>query len=159
MYSYQFTKSYNLEKLNLEIEAAHIPMISMDLISSSVFVVNCAAQLTNDQLAALNRVVAAHIASTSMVDFVASRIIAARAFGIKLIAQYGAQNVLAGYSIEIIQDVMIRTAKVQAALNSGSLYVAITEINSIVPDDTVITAVKLQTVRNQIEDYLGIPRT
>lgn len=159
MYSYPFNKAYNLEQLNLEIEAAHIPMISMDLLSPTSFVVNTANQLTNAQQLALNQVVASHIAATNLVDTVASKIMAARAFGIKIITQYGAQNILAGYPVSVIQDIMLRTAKVQGALNTGSLYVAITEINAIVPDDSIITAVKLQAVRNQIEDYLGIPRT
>lgn len=159
MFHYTYNKQYNLDKLVKEIESAAIPMISMDLISDSEFVVNTANQLTNSQILALNGVVAAHTLTTNIQDVVAAKIMAARDFGTRLIAQYGAQNVLSGYSIEIIQDIMTKTAKVQAALNTGSLYVAIQELNSVETDDTIITAAKIKVFRNQIEDYLQIPRT
>lgn len=159
MYHYPYNKAYNLDKLNQEIAAAGIPMISMDLLSSTSFVVNTPVQLTNTQQATLNAVVAAHVATTDVVAAVAARILAARNFGVHVIARYGAQNVLAGYSIDTIQEIMIKTAKVQAALNTGSLYVAIQEINNIEPDGVIITTEKLKAVRNEIEDYLQIPRT
>jgi hypothetical protein len=159
MYSYSYNKEYNLEKLNLEIAAAGIPMMSMDLISNTHFVVNTAVQLSNNQQAVLNQVVASHVPISTLLDTVANRILAARSFGTRVIARYGAANVLAGYSIEQIQEITIKTAKVQAALNTGSLYVAITEINNIQPDGVLITTEKLKAVRNEIEDYLQIPRT
>lgn len=159
MYSYPYSKQYNLDKLVNEIAAAGIPMISMDLPSSSEFIVNTANALTNTQITALNAVVASHTLTTNVQDIVASKISAARDFGLKLITQYGAQNVLSGYSVEQIQDIMSRTARAQVALNTGSLYVAIAELNAIETDDTIITAAKIKVFRNQIEDYLGIPRT
>lgn len=159
MFSYSYTKQYNLDKLNSEIAAAGIPMISMDLISSNEFIVNTANQLTNSQIAILDGVIAAHTVTTNMQEIVAAKIAAARNFGLKLITQYGAQNVLSGYSIEQIQDIMTRTAKVQAALNTGSLYVAIQELNAVQTDASIITEAKIKQFRNQIEDYLQIPRT
>lgn len=159
MFSYTFNKPYTLEKLNNEIAAADIPMISMDLVSDTMFVINTSVQLTNSQQLALNQVVASHVKTTDLVNIVADKILAARAFGTRVIARYGASNVLAGYSIEVIQDIMIKTTKVQAALNTGSLYVAIQEINNIQPDGVYITDAKLKAVRNEIEDYLQIPRT
>lgn len=159
MFHYPFTKAFTLDKLNLEIAQSGIPMISMDIISENQFVINTAVQLTNSQQATLNQVVASHVPVSTMLDIVANRILAARAFGTKLIARYGASNVIAGYSIEQIQDIMTRTARVQSALNTGSLYVAIQEINAIEPDGVLITVEKLKSVRNEIEDYLQIPRT
>lgn len=159
MFNYSFTKAYTANKLIEEIGNAGIPMMSMDLISNTQFIVNVANQLTNAQLLTLNQVIASHVVTSSMVQLVADKIIAARAFGIGVIARYGAQNVLAGYDIATIQAIMIKTAKVQAALNTGSLYVAISEINAIEPDGVIITVEKLTHVRNEIEDYLQIPRT
>jgi len=159
MFSYTFTKSYTLDKLVSEIAMAGIPMISMDLNSDTQFTINTAQQLDNSQQLKLNQVVAAHVAATDAVGAITAKIIAARTFGVHTIARYGAKNVLSGYDVATIQDIMIRTAKVQAALNSGSLYVAIQEINNIEPDDTIITVAKLKSVRNEIEDYLQIPRT
>lgn len=159
MNSYPYTKLYNLDALVNQIAAANIPMISMDLISTTQFVVNTANALTNDQIAVLNAVVASHVSTTNLQDMVTAKIVAARDFGMNLIAQYGAQNVLSGYNISQIQDIMNRTAKVQNALNTGSLYVAITELNAIQTDDSIITADKIKSFRNLIEDYLQIPRT
>lgn len=159
MFSYTFHKAYTLNKLTEEIAAAGIPMMSLDLTSSTEFTVNVAQQLTNAQQAALNQVVGAHAAISTLQESVAAKIMAARDFGVRLIAQYGAQNVLSGYTVEQIQEIMIRTAKVQSALNTGSLYVAISELNSIELDDSIITAPKIKVFRNQIEDYLQIPRT
>lgn len=159
MFHYKFSKKYNLDKLNNEIAAANIPMISMDLISDSEFIVNTAVELTSQQLQTLNAIIAAHVTTTNIKDVVAARIMAARDFGMKLIAQYGAQNVLSGYDIQQIQYIMEKTAKVQAALNTGSLYVAINELNAIEPDGNLITAEKIASFRNLIEDYLQIPRT
>lgn len=159
MFKYPFTKAYNLEKLNQEIMAAGIPMISMDLPSSTQFIVNTNNQLTNLQQLTLNSVVEAHNSSIDLLTIVTNKIYNARLFGIRLMCKYGAQNVLSGYNVDTIQHIMTRTAKVQAALNTGSLYVAITEINLVEPDDTIITVAKLKAVRNEIEDYLQIPRT
>jgi hypothetical protein len=159
MFSYPFTKTYNLDKLVNEIAASGIPMISMDLVSPTNFVVNCANALTNTQILTLNSVIASHIPVSNIQDIVATKIIAARDFGMNLIAQYGAQNVLSGYNVSQIQDIMNRTAKAQNALNTGSLYVAITELNSIETDSSIITTAKVTAFRNLIEDYLQIPRT
>lgn len=159
MFHYPYTKSYSLDKLTEEISGAGIPMISMDLLSPTQFVINTAVQLSNSQVGTLNAVVAAHIATSSLQDQIANRILAARNFGIRLIALYGAQNILSGYNLEQIQFIMEKTAKVQAALNTGSLYVAISELNLIEPDGVLITTEKIKSFRNLIEDYLQIPRT
>jgi len=142
-----------------EIAGAGIPMISMDLPSNEEFIVNTANQLTTPQVLALNAVVAAHIATSTLQDQIANRILAARDFGVRLIAQYGAQNIMAGYSVQEIQAIMERTGRLQAALNTGSLYVAINELNAVETDDVYITPAKIKYFRNLIEDYLQIPRT
>lgn len=93
------------------------------------------------------------------VAYVATKISAARIFGIEIVTYYGASNVLKGLSVEQVQEVMATTSKIVAALNTGSLYVAIAEINAVVPDGVIIKESELTKVRNQIEDYLQIPRT
>lgn len=101
---------------------------------------------------------AAAIAAAQLA-YVKAKISAARVFGIGLVTTYGASNVLAGLNLAQVQYVMEKTSKIVAALNTGSLYVAIAEINAIEPDGTIIKQASLTQVRNQIEDYLGIPRT
>ena len=106
----------------------------------------------------LDALIANHT-TTDINTIVVKKILAAMDFGRNLIAEYGASNVLAGLTISQIQSIMTATAAVQSALSTGSLYVAISEINNIVPDGTIITTEKLTEVRNKIEDFLGIPRT
>ncbi len=159
MYKYPYTKAYTLDKLTKEIADANIPMISMDLISDSQFVVNCANQLSNGQQATLNQVVASHVPTTDLVELIANKILICRTFGIKMMARYGANNVLSQYDDDTIDSIIERTAPVMNAINSGSLKAVIRAINKIQPDDTIITAAKLKQFRNEVEDFLQIPRT
>ena len=159
MASYNFSKTYNINKLMDEIVAAEIPIIGADLISSTSFTINTSSPLSVEQAQALTNIVNAHVAAATMQEIVTDKILDAMRFGRSIIASYGASNVLSGYSITQIQYIMQATSSVQVALNTGSLYVAIAELNRIIPDGIIITAPKITTVRNQIEDYLKIPRT
>src|SRR5690606_10791166 len=109
----------------------------------------------------LTSVVQNHTASmtVSPAELIKQKIIAAMAFGRELIAEYGATNVLAGYSIEEIQEIMDKTARVQVALNTGSLYVALAELDAVEIDGSIITEEKMEIFRHKIQDYLQIPRT
>ena len=97
--------------------------------------------------------------AAAQLAYVKSRISAARTYGIGIVTTYGAVNVLAGLNTEQVQRVMSITSKVVAALNTGSLYVALAELAMITPDETIIKTSQITQVRNQIQDYLGIPRT
>jgi len=97
--------------------------------------------------------------STIMINTIKNKIINAMNFGRDLIADYGAQNTLSGYNIEQIKSIVVATAGVQAAISTGSLYVALDELTKVVPDGTLITEAKLAFFRNRIQDYLGMPRT
>lgn len=158
MFHYNFNKTYHLEKLTSEIALAQIPMISMDLLSVSEFRVNTATQLTNSQQMTLTQVVAAHIPTATIIDEIANKIIICRNFGIKMMARFGATNVLAGYDDDTIDHIIEKTKDVMIAVGSGSLKAAIRAINRIEPD-SVITEAKLKQFRNELEDFLLIPRT
>ena len=159
MFSYEFTKEYNLPKLNAEILATNLPISSIDWNSPTQFTVNSTNQLNNLQQLALNAVIEAHNGGVDVLTLVTNKIVDARTFGTRLIDKYAAQNVLAGYDVEIIIQIMDRCDKVMRALKTGSLYVAIHEINLVTPDDSIITVAKLAAIRNEIQDYLKIPRT
>lgn len=92
-------------------------------------------------------------------DIIKNKILASMEFGKNLMAEYGASNVLAGFSLEQIKYIIEQTKKVQDALASGSLYVAIDELNALITDETLITVEKVTECRNKIERYLGIPET
>lgn len=92
-------------------------------------------------------------------EAVSKKILNAMDFGKSVMVAYAVQNVLSQFSLEQIKDIITRTAKVQQALNTGSLYVALDELALIQTDETVITEAKITEVRNKIQDYLNIPRT
>lgn len=109
---------------------------------------------------ALDAIITAHnAASAGAKDYVKGRILSAMSFGQNLMAEYGAENVLAGKTTAQVQSIMEQTGKIQTAFLSGSLYVALNEIESVVPDGTLITQATLDNFRHKIQDYLGIPRT
>jgi len=91
--------------------------------------------------------------------YIKNKILDAMSFGQGVIAEYGAQNILAGLTLTQIQTVMERTAKVQVALNTGSLYVVLTELALVEIDGTIVTESRVTEFRNKIQDYLEIPRT
>lgn len=159
MFSYDYNKVFNVGRLFDELHAANIHPMCIDNETNSAFTICFNEELDEETKASLDALVDIHSASINMTDFVTAKIVDARRFGIQITASYGASNVLAGYSVEIIQDIMVRTAKAAAALNSGSLYVAIKELNAVETDESVITPEKIAAVRNKIEDYLNIPRT
>ena len=158
MYSYSFEKAYNLQKLNDEIMASNLPIATIDWVDATHFVVNSQNQLTNLQQLTLNSVVEAHNSAMDVKTLIASKIAAARQWGVQLMDRQAAENVMAGYDIETIEHIMDTADKVMIALRTGSLYVAIARLNRITPDE-VLTVAKLKAMRNEIEDYLKIPRT
>lgn len=90
------------------------------------------------------------------------RIVAdAMAFGQKLMTEFAAENVMLG----ITQDgktgeVLDKMAPVMAALQSGSLYEAISRAQAIDPadyDDKYVTHARLWAFINKLEAYLGLP--
>lgn len=83
-----------------------------------------------------------------------NKILGAMEFGKDLIAEYGASNVISGFSLEQIQAIMTRTSKVRGALNSGALYVALSELDLIQTDDYLITTDKITQVKSKIQTYL-----
>lgn len=159
MTQYDYTKTANHDKLCREIEASasNFPCSHVDLFGDalSIFMTR---DLTDDEMAALDTLVANHT-TTDSATYIKNKILEAMDFGRNMMAAYGAQNVLAGRSVADIQTIMSSTSKVQAALLTGSLYVALTEIANITPDGTLITQGTLDSFRHQIQDYLGIPRT
>lgn len=160
MYSYEYNnKALNLTKLVGELATAGFIISSIDSISPTQYSINFETILSDGQKQSLDSLIAAHTVAPDTLTYLTQRILDCRTFGIHLVAKYGATNIMAGYNVAIIQDIMTRTARVQAALNSGSLYVAITELNAVTLDSSIVTTAKIKSVRNEIEDYLGITRT
>lgn len=86
---------------------------------------------------------------------------AARDFGMRVMINFAAENILLG----ITQDgktgeVITKLASVMTALQAGSLYEAITQLRAVPSenyDDKYVTAARLLTAVNKIETYLNLP--
>lgn len=92
-------------------------------------------------------------------DNISNIILAARAFGVTLMAQFAAENVLMGLTEDQMDQCLTLLTPVLVAFNAGSLKIAIKRMNTIVPDGIILTPARIQKYRNMIEDFLGIPRT
>jgi len=99
------------------------------------------------------------LAPAATAVYVTGKILNAVSFGRQIMAEYGAQNVLAGFNTTQIQTIMATTGNVQSALLSGSLKVALAELATITPDGVLVTQATLDSFRHKIQDYLGVPRT
>lgn len=161
MVRYSYTKVVNTDKLEAEIKITGLPYCYLETVGVDKLYVWMNEELSSTQESILTSVVQNHTTSmtVSPAELIKQKIIAAMAFGRELIAEYGATNVLAGYSIEEIQEIMDKTARVQVALNTGSLYVALAELDAVEIDGSIITEEKMEIFRHKIQDYLQIPRT
>lgn len=97
--------------------------------------------------------------SPSIQVIVANAITSAQQFGNGLMVQFATENVLMGMTQDQMDEILSNLAEVMSALTSGSLKIAIIRINRLDPNDPLLPASRIQQYRNQIEDYLGIPRT
>ena len=102
---------------------------------------------------------AAANAQAASIAYVKNKIVNAMAFGRDVMAEYGAQNVVAGYSLAQIQQIIIATSEVQAAIITGSLNVALDALSRVPVDGTLITTDKITFFRNKFQDFLGLPHT
>lgn len=84
----------------------------------------------------------------------------ARIFGMDLIVNFATENVLLGITqMGMTGQVRKATAEVVSALNTGSLYDAITEARAIPAEDKdsrFVTNARLLSFINKIEAHLGI---
>lgn len=155
---YVYIKSINPLKLSDELATAGFINATISVDGFDRVTVNLPITLTTAEQASLDTIIRNH-SPLDVRAIVKARILAAAAFGQDLIAEYATDNVLAGYTIPQIKVIIDKTAKVQAALRTGSLYVAIDELDAIEPDQDLVTVEKITQFRNKIQDYLGIPRT
>lgn len=98
-------------------------------------------------------------APTSPSTNISNIILAARAFGVTLMSQFAAENVLMGLTEDQMDQCLATLTPVLVAFNAGSLKIAIRRMNAIVPDGIILTPSRVQKYRNMIEDFLGIART
>lgn len=87
--------------------------------------------------------------------YIKSLIFKAQEFGIDLMAEYGAENILSGKTIAQIAAIASKMKDVQLLLQSGSLYTAEQVMGTVEPDPN-ISEDTIKTYRNKIRSYLGM---
>jgi hypothetical protein len=157
MTQYDYTKTVNFTKIVNEFKTSALPFDHCDCFGDSLSVF-MTRDLADGEKTTCDNIVSNHT-TTDMAMYIQGKILAAMDFGKNMMSAYGAQNVMAGLTVSQVQTIMEMSAKVQTALLSGSLYVALIEINNITPDGTLITQTTLDNFRHNIQDYLGIART
>jgi len=147
---YTYTKSVNSSRLATEVPQTNFSHIETDGDTLHIHYTSATDET------ALSAVVTAHVATT-VTDVVSAAIARAIVFGQGLILEYATSNILSGFTLEQIKDIMTRTSAVQQALNTGSLYVALDALDNVETDETVITSIRILEFKNKIETYLGLP--
>lgn len=100
------------------------------------------------------------VPASEAIDIIIKRkILEAIKFGEELMIEYATSNILAGLNVEQVKYIIHETKEVQQALSTGSLYVALEELNNLTLDEVMITESRVATFRNKIQVYLGIPET
>lgn len=148
-----------VDKLEDEILAS---IIREKYVSMSTFGVDLSVfvqgDLTADEKTALDVVIAAHVPFDPKAA-ARNAVAEAMTFGRSVIIDCGAFNAVRNLTSIQIKDITTKTQCVITALLTGSLYVALDELELVSTDATILTADWVTQIRNSIQDYLEIPRT
>ena len=174
MTEYDFTQQVDYPSIlvaSIQASSISIPLVNMETSGSgptmevSLFFQDVLSSI--DQTT-LSSIMAAYVNSLPTSQIVANSISNAIKFGQQLTVSFAAQNVLSGIT-QAGQTIPVATYMQSIAyyLNSGSLYAAITEINTLIADTSstktalspFITNNILYSYLNQIQAYLGITQT
>lgn len=160
MVQYTYVKQVNSARLILEVKAAGLPAIDHIDTSGATLLIYFATGLSSAQKSVLDTVVSNHLMTTTreMID----KIIAdALIFSVNVRNDFVAENVMLGITQRrLTGHVRKMMREVKDAMDSGSLYDAITEIKSLNINDfdsVIVTPARILLFRNKIEVYLKVP--
>ncbi|MGL6123894.1 MAG: hypothetical protein ACRC1W_12970 [Shewanella sp.] len=106
-----------------------------------------------------NEAITMHTES-STVDAIANAAAAvarARGFGVQMMDEFAAKNILRGYSAAQISEIVISLANLQLLLMSGSIYTAISVIDAMTPT-ALVSQGDLTEFSNKLRAYVGMPQ-
>lgn len=160
---YNFIKQVNSEKLEKEILATELSTLYSHILTSSsplLTTVVFTSSLNQNNISILENIIINHTTALSLPDLVKQSINNAMAFGSNLLLEYSTENVLLGITQENkTGEVLSKLSLVLPAIQSGSLYEAISRIKAIPSSDydsKYITQARLLIFVNKIEQYLGL---
>lgn len=108
------------------------------------------------ELTALDALITAHDSTTNApTRSVEKAVSKAMGFGKNLMIEYAAENVLAGKTTAEVKTISDKLIDLQRLLDSGSLYVALEEMDNVVPD-TLVTQATIDDFKAKIQAYLGV---
>lgn len=162
MPSYTYYKLVKADRLQTEIINSGLTTINhIETVGTDVMIF-FTEDLTSPQVSTLNSIVATH-QPVLVQEVVETSIRNAIKFGEKMLVTYAAENIMLGITQDGMTGTVIdRLGSVIVCLQSGSLYDVIARIKAIPVehyDSKYITAVRLLSFVNKVEDYLGLPRS
>lgn len=87
-------------------------------------------------------------------ELIAQKILSRIDWGQKLMARFGAQNILAGYTTAQVTQIAQQLAPLQDLVQSGSLETSVAFMNSLTPN-SLITQQTITYFVTQIQNYLA----
>lgn len=158
---YNFTKEVNARKLNKEIMSSAISSQFVSLTTSGDDVnIETNAVLSSPDETILNDLITNHTTSDTS-QIIESSIQAAVEFGEKLMIEFSTENVLMGITqAGKTKAVLDYLTSVKNAVDTGSLYVAMDEIDALIAAgipvdlDPFVTQTRLETFKQKIVDFL-----
>lgn len=158
MAEYNYTKTVNTLKLHNEIKASSFSAkySHLNVYGTNVTVVT-SSSLSYEEQDELATIIDDHTTSYPK-GAVDSAILSASEFGLKLIRDFGARNVLAGKTDEEIDAIIDDNAdilKIGIGLLSGSLKYTKRKVTAMTPDGVGITTDDKTWILDQLNDYLG----
>ncbi len=110
--------------------------------------------LSSDDQATLNSVMSSYSNTLPPLEVAVAQISKDIAFGMSMIAQFGAENRLANLSVTNVIQVAEQLASVQALLTSGSIQTAIVIIQGLTPS-ALITQDVINSYAQQLQTYIN----
>lgn len=160
MTQYTYAKQVNSARLLDEIKAAGLATVNHIDTSGATLLIYFNSALTSGQKASLDTIVANHILETTR-EIIDGIINDALVFGNTIKKDFVAENVMLGITQRGLTGHVRKTMReVKDAIESGSLYDAITEIKMLNPsdfDNAILTPARILVFRNKIETYLHVP--
>jgi len=162
MFSYTFNKIVKADKLRDEVVAAGLSSLSYVETVENTVNLYFTTPLTGNEEILLSTKISSHTPS-SVEDIISAKIKASITFGQKAMIDFATQNILLGITSDgKTGEIIDKLSGIVQALQTGSLYDAITRARQIPPehyDSKYITEARLLNFVNKIEDFLQIPRS
>jgi hypothetical protein len=160
MTEYDFTQQVDYPSVlvaNIQASSISTPLVNIETSGSgptmavSLFFSDVLSSI--DQTT-LNSVMAAYVNSLPVLQSTINQIIKDTAFGMNIIAQFGAANRIANLNTSQIIQIAEQLAPIQLLLSTGSIQTALVAIENITPN-SLLTQETINTYVTQLQNYIN----